>query len=126
MKLPCKNCVVLPICQNSLGKEHFGAGLTKLAAKCCLILDYLNMEDLGLEYPSMTSSMKSRMYFNKPFATRILELFKFMNWKDRDMSHYERLSKGIYEDADESIDFPRLKEKYLNTHMRKCHEQKNV
>ncbi len=100
MNIPCKDCIVLSICQNSLGKKHIGEALTKLASKCYMIQDYLNLEDMGLKSPLNIIPMKDRMYFNQPFSKRILELFSFMNWKHHDLTRYEQLSKGIYKEFD--------------------------
>lgn len=39
-KIPCKNCICLPICKN-LGNTHYINEISKLESKCSILYDYI-------------------------------------------------------------------------------------
>jgi hypothetical protein len=97
-KIPCENCICLPICKDSkqgpyrLSKATtIGPFITHLGHKCSLLSDYILLKDLNLEMPLLNTPIGDRKYFTIPQSQRIIELFKFMNWEDKcDLSTYYR------------------------------------
>ena len=42
VKIPCENCITLPVCKSQVRKENIIADLRKLCKKCSIIDKYTN------------------------------------------------------------------------------------